>query len=598
MIPRPPYLSVIVPTHNVDTWVVECLDSILSQNFDELEVIVVDDHSVDQTVALVQGIAARDSRVILVSADGLGGANARNLGVTAAGGDYLVFADGDDIVPQGAYRAMVTSLEHSGSDMAIGDFLKFSPIRTWRPSTSWPSYRTEAEGLALPEAPSLIRGRACWNKMFRRSFWTTEGISFPEVARSNDIVPMVAALTRARGIDVVHDVVYLYRERTDASSMTARAGTSGSVLSYFGQEVECGRLLLALENGPLLAQYGSLIMQADGWVHLDRFLASVDEADPATVAELCSSIAELSAMMPVGSFNRANLMPQVIFALISAQRFDLALQVHRGIPAIEARPVVDTAIFDWWTTIARVASSVLTDEHTLTSQILEKLMLQPLLAVAQELPGRNLPGLLNQIAEFSSSFPRAARPGNPDARAVLDCALEGDADRLAELSVLSSTLIQLTRPRSVAGFLYFEGRSANLPVGSSAVLSASRRQSPDTVILATLKAPRRGSREVSLPWSRFVPRSGLREPGTWDVRVDLTAPDGTRFTRPLRVDQPLATFPANRFARVVTVESRRANAPVIIETRQPLLRRLAPIVAKRMPNLARVFRRVRRLLAR
>ncbi|MCY7287883.1 MAG: glycosyltransferase, partial [Cryobacterium sp.] len=317
---RPPYLSVVMPTHNVDTWVGECLHSILAQNFADLEVIVVDDHSSDQTVALVQRIAARDSRVILISADSFGGANARNLGAAAAGGDYLVFADGDDIVPQGAYRAMVTSLEQSGSDMVIGDFLKFSPIRTWRPSASWPAYRTEAQGLDLANATSLIRGRACWNKMLRRSFWQAEGILFPEVARSNDIVPMVTALTTARGIDVVHDVVYLYRERAGGSSMTSRAGTTGSVLSYFSQEVECGRLVQAQNDEALLAQYASLILQADGWVHLERFLAAVDVTDPQGVAELCSRVAELTVMMPAANFNRANLMRQVIFALVAAQR--------------------------------------------------------------------------------------------------------------------------------------------------------------------------------------------------------------------------------------------------------------------------------------
>jgi glycosyltransferase involved in cell wall biosynthesis len=129
-----PRLSVIVPTHNVDVYVEECILSILRQNVDGMEVIVVDDHSSDGTLSILRRFEDADSRVTVIEALGFGGGNARNVGARLARGRFIVFADGDDILPDDAYCAMVNALENSGSDLVVGRFLKFSATRTWDPT--------------------------------------------------------------------------------------------------------------------------------------------------------------------------------------------------------------------------------------------------------------------------------------------------------------------------------------------------------------------------------------------------------------------------------------------------------------------------------
>src|SRR5699024_2609168 len=116
--------SVVIPTHNVRPWLRQLLDSVLRQ-LDDLEVIVVDDRSDDGTVEDAGAAAARDPRVMVIASPGQGGGSARNAGAERARGRYLVFADGDDLIPDGAYAALTESLERSGSDMAVGDYLKF-----------------------------------------------------------------------------------------------------------------------------------------------------------------------------------------------------------------------------------------------------------------------------------------------------------------------------------------------------------------------------------------------------------------------------------------------------------------------------------------
>lgn len=603
MTARPAYLSVIVPTHNVDSWVGECLQSILSQSYEWLEVIVVDDHSDDGTVALVQDFVDNDSRVSLIRADDRGGANARNLGVAVAGGDYLVFADGDDIVPQGAYRAMVRSLEASGSDLVIGDFLKFSPTRTWRPSTNWPAYGTTAHGVDLAAKSSLIRGRACWNKMFRLDFWRAQGILFPEVARSNDIVPMVTALTTARGIDIVPDFVYLYRERVGDSSMTSAAGTVRSVLSYFSQEVECGRLLALMGEKSIMSQYGSLILMADGWVHLTRFLAAVDDtASRSGKGDLCNNVAELIALIPAYYFNRANVVHQVIFTLVAARRLDLAVLVHRTLTDLDRGESAPPEFRARWIEIAQVVSDVLDGSHTLAAQILQVELIKPLLLEAPTMLDPMLLERMRQVSAFAAALPKSAI-GNPDANTIMDAAFTNSPGRVRHLAMLRNvTAVQLGRPRLIAGLLILEGSLTGLPMGGSAVVTASRRGSSESEVLATLRPRNRASSERGeslgieaarpVAWRRTIRPTALRSPGTWEVRVTVASHDGTQMTSPLRSSDPLFQVPANRFARVVVMESPRSNAAVLIASRRPIGLRLVTVLARRMPTLARSVKRV------
>ena len=135
-----PVLSVVVPTHNVRDWIGETLATLADQHLDGVEIIVVDDHSIDGTREIVLTWANSDARIRLIDATEFGGANARNLGVHHARGRYLAFCDGDDLVPPGAYKAMVDSLESSGSDIVFGDYLKFSTMKTWRPTDRWSAY--------------------------------------------------------------------------------------------------------------------------------------------------------------------------------------------------------------------------------------------------------------------------------------------------------------------------------------------------------------------------------------------------------------------------------------------------------------------------
>lgn len=294
-----PLLSVVVPARDSAPWLGEALESILNQDIPDLEVLVVDNGSTDGTGHVVEGFVSRDHRVRRIGSEARSAGSARNDGVKAASGEFLVFADADDIVPDGAYRAMLDSLMTSESDMVIGDHLKFSVERTWSPTRRWYRFDSQRSGLRPEEAPELLSGRPCWNRMFRRSFWNGAALRFPEVQSVEDIEPMTRAFVEARSIDVVPNCVYLYRDRGDTTSLSVRADAPATV-RYLEQERACADLVR--KQPALRAQHGEIVLDADGWSHLHRFLSMNPSDDD--VAAVGQAAATLLSEIPIDGLAR------------------------------------------------------------------------------------------------------------------------------------------------------------------------------------------------------------------------------------------------------------------------------------------------------
>lgn len=316
--PRP-MLSAVVPARDSAPWIVELLESLARQGVAELEVLVVVNGSSDGTADLVRGFADRDARVRLVPSGAASAAETRNDGVAAARGEYLVFADSDDLVPDGAYRAMLESLEASGSDMVIGDHLKFSPTATWSPTRRWHPFDEQQQAVAPADIPQLLSGRPCWNRMFRRSFWDRAGLRFPEVASVEDIEPMTRAFVAAERIDVVPDRVYLYRDRGDSSSLSLRADATVTV-RYLEQELACAALV---RDDPVLrAQHAEIVLDADGWAHLHRFLAT-DPSDE-TIATVAPATVALLSSVPIDALGTVAPARRALWELVIRDEWDAA----------------------------------------------------------------------------------------------------------------------------------------------------------------------------------------------------------------------------------------------------------------------------------
>ena len=108
---REPLVSVIVPVYNVEELLPRCVESILSQSYSHLEVILVDDGSPDGCGALCDAFAAKDSRVTVIHKENGGLSSARNAGLDAAKGEYIAFVDSDDWIEPDMYGHMLSLME-------------------------------------------------------------------------------------------------------------------------------------------------------------------------------------------------------------------------------------------------------------------------------------------------------------------------------------------------------------------------------------------------------------------------------------------------------------------------------------------------------
>ncbi|MBQ7544182.1 MAG: glycosyltransferase family 2 protein, partial [Synergistaceae bacterium] len=107
-------VSVIIPVYNVERYITRCLQSIIDQTHKTIEVVPVDDGSPDKCGAIIDEFAAKDSRVIPVHKTNGGVSSARNAGLDAARGEYIMFVDGDDYVEADYVDYFLSIITHGG----------------------------------------------------------------------------------------------------------------------------------------------------------------------------------------------------------------------------------------------------------------------------------------------------------------------------------------------------------------------------------------------------------------------------------------------------------------------------------------------------
>lgn len=206
-----PSLSIVVPTFNASDFIEKCLNSILAQKGIDLEVLLVDDGSNDDTVAKARQVAELDGRVTVITGRNSGPAIARNRGVEAARGEYLAFVDADDEVLPNAYATMVGSLERTGSDIATGSYIRIGTMGRSRPNLTTRVHTRQRLAVRLDDMPELLEEPVLWNKIYRRDFWNRHVGEMASFANYEDQEPVYRALVGAAAIDVLTTDVYAWR---------------------------------------------------------------------------------------------------------------------------------------------------------------------------------------------------------------------------------------------------------------------------------------------------------------------------------------------------------------------------------------------------
>ncbi|MEF9999212.1 MAG: glycosyltransferase family 2 protein [Lachnospiraceae bacterium] len=171
-------VSIVIPIYNVEIYLDQCIQSVVHQTYEHLEIILVDDGSSDNCGAMCDVYEKEDNRIKVIHKENGGLADARNVGVSNATGDYLLFVDSDDYIDLRLIEQTVTVAESTGADMVFFDFTMVD-INT-KKREDYTSEVRKNQVLSLQTAPNLIHvSTSAVLKLYRYSFWNQADIQFP-----------------------------------------------------------------------------------------------------------------------------------------------------------------------------------------------------------------------------------------------------------------------------------------------------------------------------------------------------------------------------------------------------------------------------------
>lgn len=236
-----PRISVVVPFHNNEDLLGDCLKSIAAQSLTDFEVIMVDDGSVDDSAQVAAAQAAADPRFALLQVP-LGGSPGytRNHGIRRAQGEYLSFVDADDALPPHALERMLDALERSGSDFVSGGVERIGPKGIAPSAMHANAIKTPKVGTHISRSPELFFDVSVFNKLFRKSFWDSHQLIFPEGVVWEDLQLMTKAHVLAKAVDVIPEPIYYWRERGKGALSITQSRTN---ISNFRDRITAMRVI-------------------------------------------------------------------------------------------------------------------------------------------------------------------------------------------------------------------------------------------------------------------------------------------------------------------------------------------------------------------
>lgn len=257
-----PLISVVVPIYGIERYVGLCIESLIRQTYQNLELILVDDGSPDKCPEICDLYAAKDARIKVIHKENGGLVSARKAGLTLSSGEYVGYVDGDDWVEPGFYEALYTEMRVCGADMVTAGFRRELFDQSVNFHDSLPMGVYEGERLQWLWENMLSYGEFyrpgittyVWNKLFKREIlmecqmYVDERISIGE-----DAAVTYPALLKCKKVSVTDNMAYHYRQREDSmlkktASFEAEAEKLKYLYEYMTAYVQKSDTGMSLQN--------------------------------------------------------------------------------------------------------------------------------------------------------------------------------------------------------------------------------------------------------------------------------------------------------------------------------------------------------------
>ena len=203
-----PKVSIIIPVYNVEDYIELTLQSLLEQTLKEIEIILIDDGSTDNSLQIIQSYAEKYENIKVILQENSGPSRARNRGIEEAVGEYIAFVDSDDLLPENSLEVRYNAAVEQNADIVIGGTYKFNSKRKW-PMTK--HFLGNEEKNVVTNSDILWTVGPC-NKIYKRDIIKT--LKFPQnIKYAEDQVFVIQAYLKAKKIYSINETVYYYRMR-------------------------------------------------------------------------------------------------------------------------------------------------------------------------------------------------------------------------------------------------------------------------------------------------------------------------------------------------------------------------------------------------
>ena len=227
-------VSVIVPVYNCEKYLTACLNSLVQQSYNDLEIICVDDGSTDQSHDILTRYARQDKRIKIYQQENQGVAAARNTALKYATGTWLAFCDSDDTVPLDAYQRLYKAAKKV--DVVIGDFYDMDDYGAKYKIATKAKHKNNLF-YALFKIPCV------WTKLIRRKFVEENELYFPNVRLGEDVIFLAKLAILAPRYRVISEPVY---NHWNHNKETDKSLTHQYDLLHYQEHMHCRDELLRI----------------------------------------------------------------------------------------------------------------------------------------------------------------------------------------------------------------------------------------------------------------------------------------------------------------------------------------------------------------
>ena len=249
------HLSIIVPICNVEKYLAECLESILKQDVQDMEVICVNDGSTDSSLSIINDFAQKDSRIKIIDKPNSGYGDSLNKGIEAACGDYIGIVESDDVVCDGIFEKMLANAMASDADLVKGCFNFFeSSTGELRLHPNFKDFSYNKVISIKNNSTLFFTAPAVWSAFYKKTYLLDNDIKFLPTpgASYQDTAFAFKVWAKAERIYLMEEPVINYRVDTVGSS----SNVSKKIFNIFNETQEMKEFL---EKNNLLCYYPEFV---------------------------------------------------------------------------------------------------------------------------------------------------------------------------------------------------------------------------------------------------------------------------------------------------------------------------------------------------